>query len=248
MTERGPTSYYDRVNPDLLAAIPASAHVLLEVGCGTGALGHAFMAGQPQARYYGIEMNEEAAAQARHRLAAVACCDIEVDWNPHDLAAGSLDVLIFGDVLEHLRDPWTTLSRLAGLLREGGVAAACIPNIGHWSIVAGLLAGRFDYAQEGLLDRTHLRFFTLASMVGLLQRAGLTPVEARARRLPNLNRGLEEFLGAADPLCRHLGLSPETLKRNLSAFQYVVTAAKGAATASTTTPGSATGSCPFPPG
>ena len=247
MTKTGPRSYYDRVNPDLLAAIPASARMLLEVGCGTGALGHAFMAGQPQARYYGIEMNEEAAAQARSRLAAVACCDIEVEWNPHGLVAGSLDVLVFGDVLEHLRDPWMTLSRLAGLLREGGVVVACIPNIGHWSIVAGLLAGRFDYAQEGLLDRTHLRFFTLASIADLLRRAGLTPVEARARRLPAMNRGLEEFLDAAGPLCRHLGLSAEALKRNLSAFQYVVTAARGAATASTTTPGSATGSSPSRP-
>jgi trans-aconitate methyltransferase len=230
MTDTGPTSYYDRVNPDLLSAIPASARMLLEIGCGTGALGAGFLALQPQARYYGIEMNGEAAEKARSRLAAVACCDVEADWNPHGLQAASVDVLVFGDVLEHLRDPWTTLSRLSGLLRDGGMVVACIPNIGHWSVVARLLAGRFDYTEEGLLDRTHLRFFTLASIVELFRRAGLTPVEARARRLPATNRGLEGFLEAAAPLSSHLGVSAESLERNLSAFQYVVTATRGAAT------------------
>jgi SAM-dependent methyltransferase len=247
MAATEPGSYYDRVNPDLLVMIPASARAVLEVGCGTGALGAEFLRGQPQARYYGVEMNEEAAATARSRLAAVASCDIEKDWNPHGLAAGALDVLIFGDVLEHLRDPWTTLSRLSVLLRDGGLVVACIPNIGHWSIVAGLLAGRFNYAEEGLLDRTHLRFFTLASIVELLRCAGLTLVEARARRLATMNQGLDKFLAAAAPLSSHLGVSAEALQGNLSAFQYVITAAKGPVTGSATPQDSATGSCPSRP-
>jgi len=127
------------------------------------------------------------------------------------------------------------------------MAVACIPNIGHWSIVAGLLAGRFDYAEEGLLDRTHLRFFTLPSMVDLFRRAGLNPLEARGRRLPALNRGLDGFLGAAAPLSQFLGVSPETLQRNLSAFQYVITATKGPVTTSATPQDSATGSSPSHP-
>ena len=86
MTNIGPRSYYDRVNPDLLAAIPAGAGTVLEVGCGTGALGTEFMRGRPDVRYFGIEMNEEAALVARGRLAAVACCDVEREWNPHGLA------------------------------------------------------------------------------------------------------------------------------------------------------------------
>jgi SAM-dependent methyltransferase len=251
MTDAGPRSYYDRVNPDLLAAIPPAAARVLEVGCGTGALGVEFMRGRAQVRYFGIEMNEQAAAVARTRLAAVACCDIEVEWNPHGLAGASLDALVFGDVLEHLRDPWTTLAKLAGLLRDGGTLVACIPNVGHWSIVAGLLAGRFDYADEGLLDRTHLRFFTQRSILDLVRRAGLTPVTLGARRLAAMNRGLDGFLEAAAPLSRLLGIAPAALQRDLSAFQYVVTAVKGAAPVAATGPaatrGSSTGSGPSRP-
>ena len=155
---------------------------------------------------------------------------------------GSVDALVFGDVLEHLRDPWATLQSLSGLLRDGGALVACIPNISHWSIVAGLLAGRFDYAEEGLLDRTHLRFFTLRSILDLVRRAGLTPVRVRASAPAAMNRELEAFLEAATPLCGHLGVKPEALQRNLSAFQYVVTAVKGdapdAVTVSAAPPGS----------
>ena len=252
MTASEPRAYYNRINPDLLAMIPKAASAVLEVGCGAGALGAEFLRANPQARYYGVEMNREAAEVARTRLAAVASCDIELEWNPHGLPHGSLDALVFGDVLEHLRDPWTALSRLAGLLREGGAVVAFIPNISHWSIVAGLLAGRFDYADEGLLDRTHLRFFTLRSILDLLRRSGLTPHAVRGRRLPATNRGIDEFLAAAAPLAKFLGVAPEAVQRNLSAFQYVVTAYKGAVPPDAVkgpeaTPDSATGSSPSPP-
>jgi SAM-dependent methyltransferase len=245
----GPRSYYDRVNPDLLAAIPPAAATVLEVGCGTGALGVEFMRRRPGVRYFGIEMNEEAAAVARTRLAAVASCDVEVEWNPHGLAGASLDALVFGDVLEHLRDPWTALTRLSGLLRDGGTLVACIPNIGHWSVVAALMAGRFDYADEGLLDRTHLRFFTRRSILDLVRRAGLTPATLGARRLKN--QGLDGFLEAAAPLARVIKVAPEALQETLSAFQYIVTAVKGPAPGDATgpaaPPGSSTGSGPSRP-
>src|SRR5690349_7521194 len=123
--DEAPSSYYDRVNPELLGAIPVTASTVLEVGCGAGSLGVEFLRRQPAARYYGIESNRDAAQLARARLAAVACCDIEAEWNPHGLAPGSVDALVFGDVLEHLRDPWTILASLTTLLRDGGVAVAC---------------------------------------------------------------------------------------------------------------------------
>lgn len=251
MAEPNINPYYDRVNPDLLDMIPVSSQTLLEVGCGTGALGAQFLLRQPQARYYGVEMNEQAAEMARSRLAAVVSCDIEREWNPHGLPAGSVDALIFGDVLEHLKDPWITLSRLARLLSDGGMLVACIPNIGHWSIAAGLLAGRFDYTEEGLLDRTHLRFFTQRSILDLVRRAGLTPVKMRARRVTSMNQEFDRFLDAAAPLARLLGVAHEDLQRNLSTFQYLITAAKGKAPGAVeppaTTSGSAAGSLPSAP-
>ena len=77
-----------------------------------------------------------------------------------------MDCLVFGDVLEHLVDPWAVLARLARLVCDGGQILACIPNVQHYSVIVSLLRGKWDYQDEGLLDRTHLRFFTLVGHPG----------------------------------------------------------------------------------
>jgi SAM-dependent methyltransferase len=91
-----------------------------------------------------------------------------------EFPTGNFDLIIALDVLEHLIDPWSIVRRLHGILNPGGVIIASIPNVGHYSVAVPLvLRGQWNYADEGLLDRTHLRFFTRRTAVDLLTCSGL---------------------------------------------------------------------------
>ncbi len=170
--------YFEFDRPELLALIPPDARDVVDVGCGAGRLGVALKARQP-ARVVGVEQNPRAAAAARARLDLVLEADAEgVDW---PFPPGSFDAVVCGDVLEHLRDPLGFLRRVRGWLRPGGVLVASVPNVRHHSVVRGLLSGDWTYEPAGLLDHTHLRFFTRREAEKLLYRAGfevpaLTPV------------------------------------------------------------------------
>ena len=105
-------SYYGNVNPDLLSRIPLSASRVLEIGCGSGSLGRAYKLRNPSAIYCGLELDSASAEQARHHLDHVVCVDVEA----FDLAEEFdqlFDCIVYGDVLEHLKDPWTCLERHA---------------------------------------------------------------------------------------------------------------------------------------
>lgn len=213
--------YFDRVNPDLLRLIPPDARTILEIGCGTGAMVHQYRRLNPGVRYLGVEMNPEAAAIAEGRLDRVVVGDVaDVDFAAIGLDAGSIDALVFGDVLEHMLDPWSVLKRLAPLLRDGGQAVACIPNVQHWSLIVELLRGRWEYQDEGLLDRTHLRFFAAESLIPLFAGAGLKVFDIHPREFPGA--GFEQFQQVLAPAVRALGLDPVQFARRTQALQYLV--------------------------
>ena len=96
-----------------------------------------------------------------------------------NVADDRFDVIVFGDVLEHLRDPLVVLRKAKALLADRGSVVASIPNIAHGSVRLALLAGRFDYQELGLLDSTHVRFFTRSSVEDLFREAGLVPIDVR---------------------------------------------------------------------
>lgn len=223
------TSYYGNINPDLLARIPLTAARVLEIGCGAGNLARAYLARNPGADYVGVELFPDAARQARECLRHVVVGDIEQPAVLAELdqarADEPFDVLIFGDVLEHLRDPWQTLAELRRRVAPGGLCLACIPNVAHWSVLQQLLRGRWDYAEAGLLDRTHMRFFTRATSLELFQQAGWSPLEAKARVLWPENT--EAAVGMFAPLAAALEVPPDQLRRDLSALQWVVRAVNG---------------------
>lgn len=228
-------AYYTNTNPDLLARIPLTARHVLEIGCGAGNFAQVYQARNPFARYVGVELFEEAARQAAVFLRQTVAGDIE---QPKillelDQVRGSelFDTLIFGDVLEHLRDPWAVLSTLRLRMTDGGVCVACIQNVAHWSVVQQQLKGRWDYADTGLLDRTHIRFFTLETAIELFQQAGWTVLDAKARVLwpEKTTAALKAFAPLAETLC----VSSEKLRRDLSAFQWVIRAVNGVAPAVT---------------
>jgi SAM-dependent methyltransferase len=167
------TTYFDRVRTQILPLLPAGrVDRVLEVGCGSGDT-LAYLQANDRCRWTGgVELFPEAAEIARGRLDDVYEGNIEQIALP--IAPASLDVVLCLDVLEHLVDPWSTTSRLARLLKPGGVLIASIPNVRHFRVVLPLLfRGRWDYAQFGLMDRTHLRFFTEHTARHLLRQAGL---------------------------------------------------------------------------
>ncbi|MFO0746210.1 MAG: class I SAM-dependent methyltransferase [Myxococcota bacterium] len=158
-----------------MALVPPHARRVVDVGCGEGHLARALMRERPGTEVFGIEPSVEAAARARG--AQPAPTDLVVGRAEDGLPAHwpAPDCIVFADVLEHLVDPWGVLAAYVARLAPGGSIVASIPNVGHYSVLVGALRGRWDYAPAGLLDRTHLRFFTVATALELLRGAGLEP-------------------------------------------------------------------------
>ncbi len=146
---------------------------VLEVGCGTGNTGEALKRLGKAAEVVGIEREPEAAQLAAGKLDRVLRMSVEENALP--LPLQYFDCILAGDVLEHLQDPWAVVNRLHACLKPGGRFIASVPNIRNWRILRNLvLAGRWEYMPSGILDRTHLRFFTKRSLVALFDRAHFT--------------------------------------------------------------------------
>jgi len=167
-------SYFEHARPELLALVPESARRILDIGCGAGRLGHAIKERQ-EAEVVGVERDEEAAELARGRLDRVLVGDVE-RLEP-GFAPGSFDVVVCGDILEHLRAPDRLLRRAREWLGTEGRLVASVPNVRHHSVVRSLLEGNWTYESAGLLDQDHVRFFTRREIEKLFFRAGFA-VEA----------------------------------------------------------------------
>jgi 2-polyprenyl-3-methyl-5-hydroxy-6-metoxy-1,4-benzoquinol methylase len=168
--------YYEFARPELLALIPGTARRVLDVGCGAGRLGEALKARQP-AEVLGVELVPAAAERARTRLDGVYVGDVE-GWEP-PTTAGRFDCVVCGDVIEHLREPGRFLRRARGWLDPRGRLVASLPNARHHTVVRSLLEGNWTYEPAGLLDETHLSFFTRRDMIALFERAGFRVEELR---------------------------------------------------------------------
>ena len=217
-----PAPYPDYANPQLLEKIPLTARIVLEVGCAQGALGEAYLRRNPRARYLGIDADAASLQIARRRLTEVACADVEA--KPMPFADQKIDCIIYGDVLEHLSDPWTLLKRHAELLAPDGTVLVCTPNVEHWSLTQRLLSGGFDYQDSGLLDRTHLRWFTARTMGNALAQAGLELADLAPR--PVETGGAQAFVKALAPGLRASGIDPQEYFTRAWPLQYIWRARK----------------------
>lgn len=151
----------------ILRRIPSGARVL-DVGCGTGSLA-VLLRDRLGVEVVGVEPHEERARRANERgIRTVTGVFSEALVAAH----GQFDVVVVADVLEHLSDPAALLRALRAALRPGGRVLASVPNVAHWSVRRNLLLGRFDYEQWGIMDATHLRWFTSDSVRRLFEGAG----------------------------------------------------------------------------
>jgi 2-polyprenyl-3-methyl-5-hydroxy-6-metoxy-1,4-benzoquinol methylase len=219
------THYPDFANPELLEKIPLSAATVLDVGCAQGALGEAYLRRNPNARMLGIDIDAEAVSHAVNRMTEVFCGDVEVNPMPFSVPE-KIDCIVYGDVLEHLRDPWSLLKAHAEYLAPDGTVLVCMPNVEHWSFALRLLNGQFDYEDQGLLDRTHLRWFTPRTMASALLEAGLRLSDVAPR--PISGELAEQFVTALAPGLQAIGVDPADYLNRAGPLQFIWRARKEA--------------------
>jgi SAM-dependent methyltransferase len=209
-----PEEYFTETRWDLIALVRGTGHRVLEIGCGTGTTGEALKRLGKAIQVVGIEREPAAAQAAAVRLDEILSTDVEDEGL--SLPPEHFDCVIAGDVLEHLRDPWTAVNRLRLCLKPGGHFLASVPNIRNWRVLRDLvLGGRWEYGPSGILDRTHLRFFTKRSLKSLFDPEYFV-VERIVPRFELLPRSKSSLANRAT-----LGLFEEFLT-----FQYVVVATR----------------------
>lgn len=218
------TAAHSHYNPDLLASMPKAAKVV-EVGCSTGALAKAYKEQHPTADYVGIEVDASYGSRARQWCNSVLVGDVEeLLSSPASTVDLRANLYVFGDSLEHLRDPWSVLGRVHHLLAKEGWVCACIPNAQHWSLQARLSIGEWHYEESGLMDRTHLRWFTRRTMESMFKEAGfaIQTIHPRIFPHPSSDMVIKQIMAMAKLLGRDASLAA----RDALPLQYVIRAQK----------------------
>ncbi|MBL8250142.1 MAG: class I SAM-dependent methyltransferase [Candidatus Competibacter sp.] len=218
--------YRRQLNPDgqdslaKLARLIRPGSQVLDLGAGPGVLGR-YLTEQRQCAVDGIEANAAAIREAARGYRYLRCADLEQIELAEYFVGGRYDYIVCADVLEHLRRPEELLVQLRGLLAPGGQLLLSVPNVAYAGLIAELLAGDFRYRPEGLLDETHLRFFTWRSLLRLLEAAGLRATAVDAVLLdPRDSEFAERYLDAFPPaLLRGVLSRPEAL-----VYQFIVSA------------------------
>lgn len=162
--------YYTHERTDIINLVPSGARCVVDLGCGTGVLGAALKRARPEVEVRGIEIVPEQGVLARQMLDDVLVGSVE-----EGLPQGwpRPDCVILADVVEHLMDPWQTVQKWSEALSPAGIMIVSLPNVMHKSIISGLLRFRWDYQDAGILDRTHLRFFTRKTAMEMLEQTGM---------------------------------------------------------------------------
>ncbi len=161
--------YYNRERTRIISYFPEGKHAILDLGCATGRLGKHLKNANKAAEIIGVEIFAPAAEEAAKHYDKVYTIDIETVDLPY---RNYFDFVVCGDILEHLKNPSKTLQEIHGWLKNGGTLIASIPNIRYWRIIRDLaFRGKWEYVEAGILDNTHLRFFTKNDFLKLLDKA-----------------------------------------------------------------------------
>ena len=198
---------------DLVALIPDGARTILDLGCASGASAELALAGRPDRTAVGIELDEAMAAQAATRMTEVLHADAIEGLERLAARGETFDVVLCGDILEHLVDPWRALALVRALCPEGR-AIVSLPNVAHYSTFVALASGRWPYRARGIHDRTHLRWFARRNLAELFAGAGFAE---RARHTSHRVWERPHPINAlAAPVVRRV-----PLLRELTSFQFI---------------------------
>jgi 2-polyprenyl-3-methyl-5-hydroxy-6-metoxy-1,4-benzoquinol methylase len=189
--------YLDFVNTGVLQMIDGTPRNVIDLGCAGGSLGAALKQRFPAAHVVGVEAGSGAAKKAAERLDRVVHARLE-DFDPgrEGFAPRAFDTVIAADVLEHLVNPWQLLVTLRPYLTPNAQVIASIPNVRNLWLVARLLTeGRWEYTERGLLDVTHVRFFTLDDMRRMFEETGYRAEGYGSVILPSLREAYAAYQG-----------------------------------------------------
>ena len=160
------SEYFQEDRHEMLKYIPEDSQIVLDVGCSSGTFGQTLKLSR-NIEVWGVELDRDAALDASKKLDRVINDAFSPDLN---LPRKGFDCIIFNDVLEHLADPWSALSYSKELLKDGGVVVSSIPNVRYFNNVWEFLVEKnWEYTDWGILDKTHLRFFTQKSILSLFE-------------------------------------------------------------------------------
>lgn len=165
----------DNNSHTMMVGLVGSHKRVLDVGCANGYFAQVLV--ERGCQVSGVEYDPAAAEEARRHLDQLVVGDLEQLDLVAELGGARFDVVVFGDVLEHLRDPLPVLRQARRLLAPGGYVVISIPNVAHGAVRLKLLQGSFDYQPLGLLDSTHIRFFTRDNLKALLHDAGFAATD-----------------------------------------------------------------------
>lgn len=211
------SDYFSSVRWDIISLIPDGDHRVLEIGCGNGNTLITLQKLNKAREIVGVEINYDNLRGNCDQLDAFLVGDVE-EIEP-TFEEDYFDYIIFGDVLEHLMDPASVLKRYSSFLKSAGYIIASIPNIKNYRVLLDLvLYDKFEYADAGILDRSHLRFFTRREMCSLFEQADLNVISVQSKfgggYLGNIDRRLNNSLGKYLP------------GRSFLTVQYIIKATK----------------------
>ncbi|MEJ2613821.1 MAG: methyltransferase domain-containing protein [Ignavibacteriaceae bacterium] len=211
-------NYYENEREDVQKLINPGSRRILDVGCGKGRLGK-ILKEKFNAEVWGVEYIEDIASFAAENLDSVIPGSIEDAI--FKLPDNYFDTIIFADVLEHLIDPYSVLEKIKSKLSKKGEIVASIPNVRHWSVVKKLLEGDWEYQEFGIMDNTHLRFFTRKSIYNMFEKAGykIIGIVYVILETENLSPRLLSAMSESS-------IKIDTLEGESKHFQYIIKAIK----------------------
>ena len=220
------TTYHQNPRTEIASFIAEPPGTVLDIGCGGGATGRLIKEKFPGTRVIGIEINPRAAEFARQYLDQVICAAIDDVDLAAEAPGAAISTVLLLDVLEHLYDPWRALSRIRSWLAPGTRVLASVPNIRNLAVLDELAGGRFQYAENGVLDVTHVRFFTKDELRRMFEETGYRVNKLEPLTQPEIVDELVVSRRAGRVETRHLSIAVRDIDdlEDLYAFQYVIDA------------------------